>query len=508
MDPLLILFLGMLVVVGGVLAFRLHAFVALIAGALVVAALTPTAALQSFADGQVAKGEMSAKQGAKFVGQSIGDRVAIGFGRTCGDIGILVALASIVGKCLLDSGGADRIVRSFMRLLGEAQAPLAFLISGFILGIPVFFDTVFYLMIPLAKALHVRTGKNYLLYVLSIVAGATMTHSLVPPTPGPLAVAELLRVNMGIMIAGGCIVGAICSAAGYLFATIVNRRVHIPLRETAGTSLDELKSLSERDDRELPPLWLSLLPILFPIVFMILPEVLRLIWVMCADCFRWMATISPEFIASFAGEWEQFFLSPPPSSVVRVVSFLGHKNIALLIAAAIAAATLVWKRAFSRDQLAKVIEECVLDAGTIILITAAGGSFGTVLQHTGIAGRITDLTPSNQTWLLPIAFAVTAAIRTAQGSATVAMLTAGGVFQALVVNPAVPLSFHPVYLALAIGCGSKVMPWMNDSGFWVITRMSGMREEETLRTQSPMLVIMGCVGVATTMLGAWLFPLV
>ncbi|MBL8826018.1 MAG: GntP family permease, partial [Planctomycetaceae bacterium] len=170
MDPLVILFVGMLVVVGGVLAFRLHAFVALIGGALVVAALTPTAALEHYAENQVAKGEMHAKAAEKFVKSSIGDRVAIGFGRTCADIGILVALASIVGKCLLDSGGADRIVRSSMRWLGEAQAPLAFLISGFILGIPVFFDTVFYLMIPLGKALYARTGKNYLLYVLSMVA--------------------------------------------------------------------------------------------------------------------------------------------------------------------------------------------------------------------------------------------------------------------------------------------------------------------------------------------------
>jgi GntP family gluconate:H+ symporter len=486
MDPLVILLIGMFVVVGGVLAFRLHAFVALIAGALVVAALTPTAALQGFADGQVTKGEMHAKAAAKFVNSSIGDRVAIGFGRTCADIGILVAMASIVGKCLLDSGGADRIVRSSMRLLGEAQAPLAFLISGFVLGIPVFFDTVFYLMIPLAKALHVRTGKNYLLYVLSIVAGATMTHSLVPPTPGPLAVAELLRVNMGIMIAGGCIVGAICSAAGYLFATIINRRITIPLRETAGSSIEELQALSSRDERELPPLWLALMPILLPVVLITGHEIL-------------------------AAEWKPYLQDDPAgwhAQVLAVTGTIGHKNISLLMAAAIAVLTVVWKCHTSREQLAKVIEECVLDAGTIILITAAGGAFGGVLQHTGIAGRIADLTPNDQTWLLPIAFAVTAAIRTAQGSATVAMLTAGGVFQALVVSPTTPLAFHPVYLALAIGCGSKVMPWMNDSGFWVITRMSGMREEETLRTQTPMLVIMGCVGVLVTMLGAWLFPLV
>lgn len=486
MNPLVILFIGMAVVIGGVLAFRLHAFIALIGGALVVAALTPAESLRTFAQTEVQAGKMTDKQAQAFAKQTIGDRVAIGFGNTCRDIGILVALASIVGKCLLDSGGADRIVRSSLRIVGENQAAIAFLVSGFVLGIPVFFDTVFYLMIPLGKALYIRTGKNYLLYVLAMVAGATMTHSLVPPTPGPLAVAELLHVNMGIMIAGGCIVGAVCATSGYLFALWINRRVTIPLRETPGTSLEELKTLSERTDRDLPPTWLALLPILLPVVLITGNEILK-------------------------GEWKELVRQSPDAwqaQVLAVTDTLGNKNISLLLAAAVGVATLIWKRRTSRAQLAKTIEECVLDAGAIILVTAAGGAFGGVLQHTGIAASISQLAPASHTWLLPLAFLVTAAIRTAQGSATVAMLTAGGVFQSFAISTTDPLSFHPVYLALAIGCGSKVIPWMNDSGFWVITRMSGMHEGETLRTQSPMLGIMGCVGIATTMLGAWLFPMV
>jgi GntP family gluconate:H+ symporter len=341
-------------------------------------------------------------------------------------------------------------------------------------------------MIPLGKALHIRTGKDYLLYVLSIVAGATITHSLVPPTPGPLAVAELLHVNLGMMIAAGCIVGAICTAAGYLFALWINRRVTIPLRETAGTSLDELKTLSERSDADLPPTWLALLPILLPIVLITGNEILKSEW--------------KEVIRQSPAAWQ--------AQVVAVTDTLGNKNISLLMAAAVAVAALIWKRGTSRAQLAKVIEECVMDAGAIILVTAAGGAFGGALQHTGIAERISQVTPESHAWLLPMALLLTAAIRTAQGSSTVAMLTAGGVFQALATSTSEPLSFHPVYLAVAIGCGSKVIPWMNDSGFWVITRMSGMHEGETLRTQSPMVGLMGCVGIVTTMLGAWLFPLV
>ncbi|MDA2927946.1 GntP family permease, partial [Acidobacteria bacterium AH-259-G07] len=156
----------MIVVVGGVLLLRLHAFLALLLGALVVSVLTPPGAIEQFA---LEKG-ISAIAAKQLSEATIGERVAQGFGRTCGQIGIIIAMASIIGTCLLKSGSADRIVRSTLNLLGEHRAPFAFLGSGFLLGIPVFFDTVFYLMIPLGKAMRMRTGKNYLLYVLTIVA--------------------------------------------------------------------------------------------------------------------------------------------------------------------------------------------------------------------------------------------------------------------------------------------------------------------------------------------------
>ena len=136
------------------------------------------------------------------------------------------------GYRLLDSGAADRIVRSSLAVVGEARAAIAFVFSGFLLGIPVFFDTVFYLMIPLGKALRMRTGANYALYVLTIVAGGTMAHSLVPPTPGPLFVAEELEVSLGIMIVAGCLVGLVTASVGYAWAVFANSRWEVPLRET------------------------------------------------------------------------------------------------------------------------------------------------------------------------------------------------------------------------------------------------------------------------------------
>ena len=314
---ILILLSGVCVVVGGVLLLRLHAFLALTLAALLVAALTPSAALErylieqagaevvltsateivietpngkpssdaervdgirpgevyvllrrgpgaasyqrvadlrvdrieptengknelavltsvggfdlsAYAASDVIVQPLALKAAKKEAKATIGARVASGFGATCVKIGILIAMAAIIGKCLLDSGAADRVVRTMLKWFGEAGAPLAFLFSGFLLGVPVFFDTVFYLMIPLGKAMRMRTGRNYLLFVLTIVCGATMAHSLVPPTPGPLFVAEELKVNIGTMILGGGIVGLITAASGYLYAVFANRKWDLP----------------------------------------------------------------------------------------------------------------------------------------------------------------------------------------------------------------------------------------------------------------------------------------
>jgi GntP family gluconate:H+ symporter len=163
-------------------------------------------------------------------------------------------------------------------------------------------------------------------------------------------------------------------------------------------------------------------------------------------------------------------------------------------------------RAGGKDGVAKGVGEALASAGVIILITSAGGAFGQVLQQTDIAATIKDLVPAGRLALLPLVFLVTMTIRIAQGSATVAMVTAAGIASPLAA--AGGLGFHPVYLALAIGCGSKPGMWMNDSGFWIIGRMSGFTEGETLRTATVMMSIMGLAGGAAVMLLAWLVPMV
>ncbi len=555
MHPVVILLIGVVIVVGGVLLFRLHAFLALVLGALAVGALTSstvvriyetekrsTEIIQStpflgqwelFLDGsdfratqqlivirpepggfielgtafisrietvtlsdgaEVSQAialtravEIAPRAGdlvatrtdlsaaSKIANMTVGERVAAAFGTTCGKIGILIAMAAIIGKCLLDSGAADKIVRSALKVVGERGAPVAFAGSGFLLGIPVFFDTVFYLMMPLGKAMRMRTKRNYLLYILTIVAGGSMAHSLVPPTPGPLLVSEELGVDIGLMILGGTLVGLCSSAAAFLYASFMNKRYEVPLRESADFSLEDLENLAQQDESSLPPLLLSLAPIVLPVIFIAGYTIIKSLNV----------DLGPDLMA--------------------VAATLGNKNIALTIAAAIAMAMLIWKRRTNLKDLAASVQSALSSCGVIILITAAGGAFGGVLQQTGVATLIRDIPAGSYQVILILAFLITTAIRTAQGSATVAMITAVGVLGGFATGG---LGCHPLYLALAIGCGSKPIAWMNDSGFWVICKMSGMTETEGLKYVTPMSILMGVTGLIATLIAATLFPMV
>jgi GntP family gluconate:H+ symporter len=469
MDPIILIFIGLVVIIGAILILKLHPVLALLFAAIIVGILTTGDHLTQYAQ---SKG-MSPEEIAVFVELPVGKRIATAFGNTASKIGILIAMAAIIGTCLLRSGAADRIVRAALRLFGEKRAPAAFLSSGFTLGIPVFSDTVFYLLLPLAKAMTLRTGKNYLFYLMTIVAGAAMAHSLVPPTPGPLFVAAEMGVDIGLMMIAGLVVGTFTITGGYLYAAWANRKWTIPLRDSGDVTISELEELKEKEDKQLPALWLSLMPIILPIIL-----------------------ISGNTISK-AVQAEGLIHS--------MFSFLGDPNIALTLAAITALFTLTLREK-NKKTLKGYVVESLKSGGLIILITSMGGALGGILQHTGIGVRISELANEYQIAILPMAFLVTAVIRTAQGSATVAMITSVGILGGLADMG--DLTFHPVYLALVIGCGSKIFAWMNDSGFWVVCTMSGMTEGETLKTSSAVLSIMGIIGLFVVMIFAKIFPLI
>lgn len=475
--------IAIVTVLVSILWFRLHPFLALLLAGLIVAVGTPREALEVRAAALVAQGSLDSDAVEGFVTASGPRRLANAFGDTAGQIGILIALASIIGACLLQSGAARVIIESTLRLIGERHAAVALAGSSFVLGIPVFFDTVFYLMVPLARSLRRRTGRDYVLFILAIMAGGSIAHSLVPPTPGPLQVAEIIGVDLLTLIVAGLLVGSLSSLFSLAAAWWINRRVDVPLRSLdQDADADEQQAAGTAGDRHGPPLVLALAPIVLPVLLIAAQTATKM---------------------GYGG----ISLAEAESGVEMLVGWLqllGDKNVALGLATAVALAMLYWAPA-ALDRRS-MVGGALASGGVIILITAAGGAFGAMLGQAGIAEAMSNVrTAVPGLMLLPLAFAVTTAIRTLQGSATVAMITAAGILQGLAADGGLP--FHSVYLALAIGAGSKPVSWMNDSGFWVICKMSGMTESEGLRTISPLTIAMGLSTLAWTMLGAWLIPL-
>ena len=477
MDPLLLLLLGIVIVFVGILVLKLHPFFTLTLAAMTVAAFTSGDLL---VEHWIDQG-LSAEEAQKVAANSFGLRVALAFGETCGKIGIVICMASIIGKCLLDSGAALKIVRSFLKTAGEKRAPAAMGASGFFLGIPVFFDTVFYLLVPLAKALGVSTKKNYGLYVLAIIAGGSIAHSQIPPTPGPLFVAEQLNIDIGVMMLGGIIVGGIAATVGMVYAYWINSKRPIPLRDSADHSKKALRQWKSIRDDKLPALWLSIAPIVLPLILL---------------SGKTVVTAVSDAVGVTLPVW-----------LGNAIQLLGDKNVALTIAAAISLYTLIRVKKGGADVLKDAMQSALSSGGIILLITCAGGAFGGMLQQSGIGPMVAGFSDSVAIGLLPMAFILTSLIRTVQGSATVAMITSVGILAPMAAPET--LGFHPIYLAMVIGFGSKPFPWMNDSGFWIISKMSGMTEGETLLNFSCMATLMAVAArLIVTIIASMVVPLV
>jgi len=466
-----------LVVVGGIIAFKMHPFLALSSAALLVALITPASYIEKFA---LAKG-MNEAAALAFSKKAIGERIATEFGNTCAKIGILIAMAAIIGKCMLESGSAEKIIRSILKMIGIERSPFAFLLSSFFLGIPVFFDTVIFLMLPLAKAMSLKIGKNYLFFLMCIMAGAAMANSLVPPAPGPLFLIGEMQIPIGLMMLTGTIVGLFTITSGYFFSRWKNSRTVIPLRDSVELRIEELKAISEKDVRDLPSIWIAVMPVAVPLLLICLDALFNTI-------LKSNASLNI------------------PLVILKTIHVLGEKNFAIIIGCFLALGVTIKQKRDRKEGMSTFVNNALMNAGGIILITAAGGAFGGMLQQTGISERIAGLTSNYQIALIPLAFFIAALVRTSQGSATVALITTSGILSGMANN--VNLSFHPVYIGLAIGCGAKIFMWMNDPGFWLFCRLSNLTEKEALRNISPLLVVMAFTGLLVILIGVKLFPLV
>ncbi len=455
--PILVLAVGVALVIGLILGLRINAFIALIVSAIVVSLMAP--------------GEMADKI----------PRVGEAFGKVAGAIGIVIAMAAVIGKCLMDSGAAERIVRSLTGALGEKRTPLALMSSGYVLSVPVFFDTVFYLVVPVVRSLWKEKRKNYVLYLTAVVAGGAVTHSMVPPTPGPLFMANELGIDLGTMMIVGGLVGIPMSLAGLFVCRWLNEKMPLDMRPYPGEDMEP-----PADDAHLPPLWASLAPVVLPVLLISSNTIASAI-----------AKSSEESAAQLEG-------------LLQVTGVLGNPSFALLLSAALSLVLVAKYRGDSLKQLAESVEHALMSGGLVILITAAGGAFGAMLREAGIqdafASLLGDSSSTTGVVVLFWAFAIASLIKFAQGSGTVAMITTASMFAAMGFN-ADTLSIHPVYLACAIGSGSLVGDWMNNSGFWIFAKMGGLTPNETLRTWSVLTAALGATGIVVTTVLALILPM-
>lgn len=486
MDPLLILLIGLAVVIGLIIILRLNPFLALLTAALTVSFLAnPAPGTEGNWGAQVS-------------------RVGVALGEMAGKIIILISMGALIGQAMTRSGAADRIIQVIVGRFGQKRMPTALMSSGFLLSIPVFYDATFYLLLPLVRAVYRMTQKHYILYLLAIGFGATLSHTLVPPTPGPLMVAKEMNISIGAMMLISGMVGICTIPFALIIAKMLDHRMPNPVivDETIRESLKPLSTgngenaLSEETPTSdtpaltrLPSFGMSILPIILPVVLIASAAITKTLT--DNGTIQWTETTQM---------WSQ------------IIAFFGDAQVALMFSALTALAIMLFTQKLSLREMEKEVGIALQSAGTIILITSAGGAFGAMLRTCGVGERIQELVMTgNGTFtglgVLLLAFATASMIKTAQGSSTTAMITTAGIFSTLGLEAAT-LGFHPGYAAVAIGVGSCVTGWMNDSGFCIFASMSGLSETTVLKCWTVGLALMGIVGLIMTMILSQLIPLV
>ena len=360
-----------------------------------------------------------------------------GFGGTLSSIGIVIIAGVIIGTFLEHSGGAFAMAEKILKVIGQKHVPLAMSIIGYIVSIPVFADSGFVILIPLNRALSKEAKISLAGSAIALSTGLIATHCLVPPTPGPIAAAGILGADLGLVILLGIVVSVFALYAGWLFATKI----------AAKTYIDPNPELSEADViaklKEAPSAFKAFTPIVVPILLIVLKSI------------------------------SDFPTKPLGDGVLRdCVGFIGAPVIALLIGVLLSF-RLPKKLDMQMLSTTGWVGQALLNAAIIIMITGAGGSFGVVLRNSPIAGVIGEsLSGANLGIWLP--FIIAAAIKTAQGSSTVALITTASLMTPLMSPLGFESAIAKALVVLSIGAGSMVVSHANDSIFWVITQMTRM----------------------------------
>ncbi|PVZ19797.1 MULTISPECIES: GntP family permease [unclassified Pseudomonas] len=385
-----------------------------------------------------------------------------GFGGVLGFVGIVLALGTMLGKLMADSGGADQIAQTLVRWFGVKNVHWAMMFSAFLVGIPLFFEIGFILLIPLVFVVARRTGLSLVKIGIPLLAGLSVVHGLVPPHPGPLLAIGVFGADIGKTIFYGLLVGLPTAIiAGPLFGSLIARYVpNTPNQEL----VDQIAK--ESDAKNLPSFGVTLCTVLLPVFLMLLKT--------AAD------------------------VALPADHIVRAwMDLIGHPITALLAALLLALYTFGAARGFTRDQVLKLLDKSLAPTAAIVVIVGAGGGFKQMLVDSGVGDVIGHLAVQAQISPILLAWLVAAVIRVATGSATVATITGAGI-----VAPVVTLvpDVNRELLVLATGAGSVILSHVNDAGFWLVKQYFNMTVAETFKTWSMMETILSVVGIILIML--------
>lgn len=415
---------------------KVHPFIALVGVSLlmgVAAGMSPTAAVKAFQDG---------------------------VGGALGFIAVVVGLGTMLGKVMAESGAAARIATTLIAAFGERQVHWAIMLVAFIVGMPVFFQVGFVLLVPLVFTIARRTGMSLVKIGIPLVAGLSVVHGLLPPHPAAMLAVQAFNAELGLTILYGLVVGLPTAAlAGPIYATWIAPRILLPAENPMAAQLESTV------DEQMPGFGISLFTVLIPVILMLL------------------ASVADVWIASHP--------------VRTALHFVGQPIVALLLALLFSFWSLARARRFTREQLLKFCNDCLAPTATILLVIGAGAGFNQVLVQSGVGRAIAQLAIGAQTSPLLLAWFVAALIRVATGSATVAMTTAAGIVAPIAAS--MP-GTNAELLVLATGAGSLVLSHVNDAGFWLIKEFFNMTVPQTLKTWTVAETIIGIAGLLFTLL--------
>ncbi|MFE0105463.1 GntP family permease [Streptomyces sp. NPDC059009] len=448
--------LGILLLLFLIIKVRLQPFVALLAVSIVVGLSAGLSVTELF--GTVQKSDVTSV-------------IESGMGGILGHVAIIIGLGTMLGAILEVSGGAEVLASRLLGLFGEKRAPLAMGMTGLIFGIPVFFDVGIFVLAPIVYAAAKRSGKSILLYCLPLLAGLSMTHAFLPPHPGPVAAAGLLKVDLGWVILMGIVCGIPAVLAAWVFSAWIGKRIFVPVPQDMVEAADEAKAavVAEQRAAGVEP---TEKPVPLGTVFAIIGTPLVLI-----------------LLATFSS------IAFDPSTGRSVIEFFGSPFVALTIALLMAYYLLGIRRGWSRKSLETVSTSSLKPVGNILLVVGAGGIFGAVLKASGVAKALSDTFHDVGLPVIVLAYLLSLILRVAQGSATVAIVTTAGIVAPLLAEGDYSQAFVALVI-MAISAGSIFASHVNDGGFWMVAKYFGISERDTLKSWTVLESVLSVAGFA------------